>query len=157
MGLPLLTGHWKMVLGEQSGLPLLLTGNWVGIGISSRFLVYIGMPLLAPSTSSRWTLSRMTWRRRRAGPRSLMASCWRPEPFTGCIRAPARLRQLWMAAGYFPDYWRAVHTWNAGGCSGFWRFCPHVHCDARQCSAWRGLSGVWTLSQSDTGHGASFS
>ena len=98
----------ERVLGGQSGLPLLLTANWVGIGISSRFFVYIGMPLLTPSTSGRWTLSRTAWRRRRVGPRSLMASCWRPEPFTGCSWAPARLRQLWMAAGYFHDYWRAV-------------------------------------------------
>ena len=78
----------ERVLGGQSGLPLLLTANWVGIGISSKFLVYTGMPLLAPSTSGSWALSRTAWRRRRAGPRSLMATCWRPEPFTGCIRAP---------------------------------------------------------------------
>ena len=114
----------ERVLGGQLGLPSLLTANWVGIGISSRFLVYTGMLLLAPSTSGRWTLSRTAWRRRRAGPQSLMASCWRPEPFTGCIRAPARLKRLWMAAGYFQDYWRPVRTWNAGGCSGFGGSAP---------------------------------
>ena len=43
-------------------------------------------PLLTQSTSGRWTLSRTAWRRRRAGPWSLMVSCWRPEPFTGVSR-----------------------------------------------------------------------
>ena len=147
----------ERVLGGQSGLPLLLIADWVGIRISSRFFVYIWMPLLTPSTSGRWTFSRTAWRRRRVGPRSLMASCWRPGPFTGCNRAPARLRRFWMAFGYFQDYWRAVRTLNAGDYSGFWRFCPIVQCDVGQCSAWRGLSWVWNLSHSDTGHRASFS
>ena len=99
----------------------------------------------------------MAWRRRRAGPRSLLALCWRPEPFTGCIQAPAWLRRLWTAAGDFQDHWRAVRTWDAGSCSGFWRFCPYIYHNVRQCSSWRGLSGVCFLSPSDQRHGDSFS
>ena len=52
------------------------------------------------------------------------------------------LRLLWMAAGDFQGYWRVVRTWNEGGCSSFWRFCPYVYRDVRQSSVWRGLSGV---------------
>ena len=121
----------ERVWGGQSGSPLLLTANWVGIRISSKFFVYIWMPLLTPSTSGRWTLSRTVWRRRRVGPQSLLALCWRTEPFNG--KAQTALGGCWV----FQDYWRAVRTWDAGDCSGFWRFCPHVQCDVRQCSAWR--------------------
>ena len=135
-------------LGGQSGSPLFWTATGYGIRISSRFFVYTRGPLLKPSTSGRGSLSRTKWRRRRAGPQSLLVSYWRPEPFTGCIRAPAWLRRLWTAAGDFQDHWRVVHTWNAGSCSGFWRVCPYVYRDVRQCSEWRGLSGVCTLSHS---------
>ena len=95
----------------------------------STFLLIYGGPLLTPSTGWGWTLLRTAWRRRRAGPRSLVASGWGPEPFTGCFRAPARLRLLWRAVGDVHNYWRMVRTWNAGGCSGFWRFYPHVQGD----------------------------
>ena len=71
----------------------------------------------------------MAWRRRKA--RSLVAFGCGPEPFTGCFRAPARLRLLWRAAWDVQDYWRAVRTWNAGGCSDFWRIYPHVKGDVR--------------------------
>ena len=80
--------------------------------------------LLTPPSSGRWPLSRTAWRRRRAGPRSLLASCWRLEPFTGCIWAPAWLRRLWTAAGDFQDHWRAVRMWNAGSCSGVLAVLP---------------------------------
>ena len=89
-GTSLIDRSLESALGGQSGLPLLLTANWVGIGISSRFLVYIGMPLLTPSTSGRWTLSRTAWRRRRVGSLSLMASCWRPETIYQCVSGHRR-------------------------------------------------------------------
>ena len=44
-------------------------------------------PLLTPSSSERWTLSRTAWRGRRASLRSLRAPYRRPEPFTRCVWA----------------------------------------------------------------------
>ena len=48
----------------------------------------------------------------------------------------------------FQHNWRAVRTLDTGGCSGFWRFQSYVYGNVRQCSAWRGLHRVCTLSHS---------
>ena len=114
--------------------------------LTKSFLSISGAPLLAPSASDRGSLSR----RRRAGPRSLVAPFWRPEPLAGCSWAPAKLRRLWYVARYLQHYWRAFHMWNGRGCSGFWQFRPYVQPDVRQGSAWRGLSRVCPLTHSGT-------
>ena len=98
------------------------------------------------SSSGRWMLSRTVGRSRRASPRSLVASCWRPEPFTRRLRALMWLRRLWNAAGDFQYQWRTVFTQNAGSCGGFWRFHLYVYRDVEQCSACKGLSRVCFLS-----------
>ena len=67
---------------------------------------------------------------------------------TRLVRALAWLRRSWGAARDFQHNWRAVRTLDAGGCSSFWRFQSHVDGDVRQCSAWRGLHRVCTLSHS---------
>ena len=119
----------KGVLGGQSGFPLLMTAYSGRVRDKDlvKFLCLYGEPLLTPSAGWRWLLSRTAWRRRRVSPRSLVASCWRPEPFTGCFRVLARLRLLWRTAGDIQNYWRAVRTWNAGSCSSFLQFCPYVY------------------------------
>ena len=96
----------KGALGWQSGLPLLRTAYLGRVRDKDlvKFLCLYGEPLLTSSAGWQWTLSRTAWRRRRAGPWSLVASGWRPEPFTGCFRELARLRLLWITAGDFQDY-----------------------------------------------------
>ena len=119
--------------------------------------MFILEPLLTPSSMGRWTLSRMAWRGRRASPRSLGAPCRRLEPLTRLVRALAWLRRSWGTGRDFHHNWRAVCMLDAGGCSSFWRFHTHVDGDVRQCSAWRGLHRVCSLSPSDHRHRTSFS
>ena len=131
-----LEGHW----GGQSGWPLLL------IAYSDRdkdFVKVLCLYLVShysrhlPAGDGRFL------GRSGEGGELVLGLLWpRAGPFTGGFQALARLRLLWMAAGDFQDYWRAVCIWNTGGCSSFWRFCPYVYGDVRQCSAWRGLIGV---------------
>ena len=63
-------------LGGQSGVPLLMTAYLGKVRDKDlvKFLCLYGKPLLTPSAGWRWTLPRTAWRRRRAGPRSLVAS-----------------------------------------------------------------------------------
>ena len=98
-------------------------------------------PLLTPSSSGRWTLSRTAWRGRRVGPRSLGGPYRWLEPFTRLVRALTWFRRFWSAARDLQHNWRAVRTLDARSCSSFWQFHSYVNCDVRQCSAWRVCTG----------------
>ena len=83
-GLPLLTDH-KNSRVRGSSRDLLYCGLLQGgeSGSHQKFLFITGALLLAPPASGGRLLPGMAWRRRRAGPRSLVAPSWRSGSFAG--------------------------------------------------------------------------